>query len=156
MLVNTLQVHRPQYMCNVWGMQLFQSQLELRTLSLVVYRPHRAYTREKISSVSLHPRTQISLCTSWFTGRIVQLRPLPARLLHSAPALPLAPWAHAVGASSVTRSVCVSADSADDSPGDFHPHKAFTGNEVGDRNAAYRHIYQSASRSAAVKEGIVW
>ncbi|BDA48281.1 hypothetical protein COCOBI_11-5410 [Coccomyxa sp. Obi] len=50
-------------------------------------------------------------------GRIVQLRPLPPRLLRSAPPLPLAPWAHAVGASSVTRSVCVSADSADGPPG---------------------------------------
>ncbi|CAL8465940.1 g5476 [Coccomyxa elongata] len=50
-------------------------------------------------------------------GRIVQLRPLPARLLRSAAPLPLAPWAHAVGASSVTRSVCVSTDSADGSPG---------------------------------------
>ncbi|KAK9902006.1 hypothetical protein WJX75_000979 [Coccomyxa subellipsoidea] len=50
-------------------------------------------------------------------GRVVQLRPLPAGLLRAAPPLPLAPWAHAVGASSVTRSVCVSAEASTGTPG---------------------------------------
>lgn len=64
----------------------------------------------------------------------MQLRPLPARLLRSAAPLPLAPWAHAVGASSVTRSVCVSTDSADGSPGDIPLTKVFFSQKGGKDN----------------------
>lgn len=39
-------------------------------------------------------------------GRLVNLKPPPRALLAQSSALPLALWAHAIGASSVTRSVC--------------------------------------------------